>query len=72
MLIKFLSLIYIFLCVIIGYGEWYLIVWLLTKQSNPLEWSMFTKIMYLLFAMTWVESIRNTEIKITLKRKNDE
>jgi hypothetical protein len=72
MLVKFLTIFYIILCIIIGYGEWYLIMWFITKQSNPLEWSLFTKIMYLLFAMTWVESIRNTEIKITFKRKNDE
>ena len=70
MLNKFLSLIYIFLCIIISYGEWYLIVWFLTKQSNPIQWSLFSKIMYLLFAMFEAETIRNAEIKITLKRKN--
>jgi hypothetical protein len=45
-------------------------VWFLTKQSNPIQWSLFSKIMYLLFATFESETIRNAEIKFTLKRKN--
>lgn len=72
MLYKFLSLIYIFLCVVFGFGFWYLIVWLFTKQNNPFEWTTFSKILFFLFGMAASESLRLIEINIKIKKKDDE
>ena len=70
MLYKFLSLIYTFLCVTLGFGLWYLIIWFFTKQSDLFEWTLFSKIIFFLFGMNASENLRTSQIKITITRKN--
>jgi hypothetical protein len=72
MYIKFLSLIHAILCVATGYGFWYLTMWFFTNQSDLFQWSVFVKVLYFLFGMVSSESIRASELKVTIKRKKDE
>lgn len=72
MLYKFLSLVYTFLCVILGFGFWYLITWFFTRQSDLMQWTTFTKLLFFLFGIAGSESLRASEIKITIKRKNND
>ena len=69
MLNKFLNLFHAILCAILGFGEWYLIIWLFTKQSDPLWWSDFSKIMFILFGIISTESIRSVNISVKIYEK---
>jgi hypothetical protein len=69
---KFLALFHAILCVLTGYGLWYLTVWFFTNQSNPFIWAVRVKIFYFIFGMISSEGLRASEIKIQVKRKKDE
>jgi hypothetical protein len=36
------------LVVTVGYGVWYLIIWFLMNESNPLQWNLLSKIIFLI------------------------
>jgi hypothetical protein len=46
-----------FASLIIGCGAWYLIGWFLSNQPNPLLWSLFGKIVYLVLCVNSVITI---------------
>ena len=71
-MIKILTIIHIIICMVVGYGTWYLIFWLLSTQSNPLLWTLWVKIAYLILSMAASESLIKTEINLTIKKKKDE
>ena len=72
MIYRFLILLYTILCLIVGFGVWYLILWLFTNQANPLFWTLLTKIIYVLCSATSTETLRNVDISIQIKKKNNE
>jgi hypothetical protein len=43
---------------IFGFGVWYMIMWLIITNPNPFEWSIFSKILYLLLSYTSTELTR--------------
>lgn len=36
------------LVVTVGYGVWYLIIWFLMNESNPFQWNLVSKIIFLI------------------------
>jgi hypothetical protein len=71
-MIKIITIIHIILCLIVGYGEWYLIFWLLSTQSNPLLWQLWVKVVYCFLGMVATESLIGTEISVKIKKEKDE
>ena len=69
-MMKFLSLIHAILCVIVGFLQWYLIVWFLTNQNDPFQWRLSIKIIYLILSMVSSEVYQKAELNI--KNKTDE
>jgi hypothetical protein len=65
---RFLLLIYMVLCFVVGFGEWYLMTWFITSESDPLKWSMVVKIVYLIFSAFTTESLQ----KLVLNKINKE
>jgi len=45
--------------VIIGVGSWYLIGWFLSNQPNPLQWTIFGKIVFLVLVVNSVITIND-------------
>jgi F0F1-type ATP synthase assembly protein I len=45
--------------VIIGVGSWYLIGWFLSSQPNPLQWTIFGKIVFLVLVVNSVITIND-------------
>ena len=41
------SIFIILFSALFGFGVWYLVLWFLTNQPDPLQWSILTKIIYL-------------------------
>lgn len=42
----------------IGFGFWYLIVWLFTIEPNPFLWTLTTKLIYLFMSYVTTETTR--------------
>jgi len=42
-----------------GFGVWYLIFWLILVNPNAFEWSIFSKILYLLLSYSTTEINRD-------------
>ena len=36
-----------------SFGFWYLVFWMVTAEQNPLLWSLFAKIVFVLFGISW-------------------
>jgi len=47
----------------IGFGLWYLIFWFLTGTQNPIEWSLWFKIPYLLLGFASSSNITSNLIE---------
>ena len=47
------------LVVSVGYGTWYLIIWFLMNESNPFEWSLLAKIIFLIMGGLSTNNIIN-------------
>lgn len=43
----------------IGFGLWYLIVWLFVNNPNPFEWTLFSKVVYLFMSYVTTETTRD-------------
>jgi len=71
-MMKIISIIHIFLCMVLGYGEWYLIFWLVSTTPNPLEWGIWVKIVYCFLSMVATESYIKSGITLTIKKRKDE
>jgi ABC-type arginine transport system permease subunit len=60
------------LCFVVGFGEWYLITWFITSESDPLKWNMVAKIIYLIFSGLTTEGLQKMIINNIDKNDNDE
>ena len=58
------------LCFVVGFGEWYLMTWLLTSESDPLKWGILVKIVYLIFSALTTQGMQNLIIN-NISNKND-
>lgn len=41
-----------------GFGFWYMVIWFLSVNSNPFEWSISTKLIYLFLSYITTETTR--------------
>lgn len=55
---RLVVLICIILSFVVGFGQWYLMTWFLTSESDPLKWSIIVKIVYLIFSGLSTESLQ--------------
>jgi hypothetical protein len=48
---------------ILGFGVWYLVMWLIITNPNPFEWSLFSKLVYLILSYGSTEATREYLMK---------
>lgn len=63
-------LIYMLLCFVFGFGQWYLMTWFLTSESDPLKWNMVVKVVYLIFSGYTTDALQ--KLATNSVNKNDE
>jgi hypothetical protein len=65
---RILLLIGLVLCFVVAFGEWYLMTWFLTSESDPLKWGLVVKIVYLFFSVATTDALQ----KVVLKNSNED
>ncbi len=48
---------------ILGFGVWYLVMWLIITNPNPFIWSLFSKLVYLILSYGSTEATRKYLMK---------
>ncbi len=48
---------------ILGFGVWYLVMWLIITNPNPFIWSLFSKLVYLILSYGSTEATREYLMK---------
>jgi hypothetical protein len=54
---KFLFFLLFTLCVVFGFGIWFLIVWFMTGEYNPILWEWWVKMIYLIAGVNSTNNI---------------
>ena len=62
---RILLLIGLVLCFVVAFGEWYLMTWFLTSESDPLKWGMVVKVVYLLFSVITTDGLQKAVLNIS-------